>query len=63
MDVHRTLHKGVSWTVQRGPATHAGSFGELPGARIDLHGRRHPGGQYDALGHLIDMNTDRDALC
>jgi hypothetical protein len=28
----------------------AGSFGKLPGARIDLHGRRHPGGQDDALG-------------
>src|SRR6516165_7831583 len=35
---------------------------ERGGARIDLHGRRHPGGQDDALGHLIDMNTDRDAL-
>src|SRR6516165_3672381 len=35
---------------------------EHGGARIDLHGRRHPGGQDDALGHLIDMNTDRDAL-
>jgi hypothetical protein len=22
----------------------AGSFGKLPEARIDLHGRRHPGG-------------------
>ena len=56
------LHDGVSWTVRRGLAMRAGSFGKLLGARIDLHGRRHPGGQDDALGHLIDMNTDRDAL-
>ena len=30
--------------------------------RIDLHGARHAGGQYDAFGYLIDMDAHRDAL-
>src|SRR5260370_35949250 len=34
-----------------------------PRAMLDLHGRRMAGRQNHALGHLIDMDTHRDALC
>src|SRR6516162_3169632 len=35
---------------------------EHDGARIDLHGRRHPAGEDHTLGHVIDMDPHWNAL-